>query len=171
MFAFIVTSPLLKKIDIITLPLTSSVPQSIKKLLRVSRIDRCRCFCPSFNDRTNSTKEIKFIKLGTIVIFRFQHYMMLRRNPMKDNRKVKCSYGPWKISVSCEYTVSFSASFSLQATMNHSGILQARHDWSFKRDIWMFHLLVIFVAMDVTPLQQKSLTNETSYFLFYSLAQ
>ena len=52
---------------------------------------------------------------------------MLRGNPIKDNRKVKYSSDPLKIAGSCENTVSFSTSFSPQATINHSGTLQAGH--------------------------------------------
>ena len=78
-----------------------------------------RWFFPSCNYLTNSTKEIKFIKVGTIMIVQLQHYIILRGNPIKDNRKVKCSSDPLKIHVSCENTVSFSASFSLQARINH----------------------------------------------------
>ena len=78
-----------------------------------------RWFLPSCNYLTNSTKEIKFIKVGTIMIVQLQHYIILRGNPIKDNKKVKCSSDPLKISVSCENTVSFSASFLLQAIINH----------------------------------------------------
>ena len=54
---------------------------------------------------------------------------MFRRNPIKDNRKIKCLSDPLKIPVSCENTVSSSASFSLQTTINHCGNLQAGHYW------------------------------------------
>ena len=47
------------------------------------------------------------------MIIQLQHYIILRGNPIKDNRKVKCSSDPLKIPVSCENTISFSASFSL----------------------------------------------------------
>ena len=160
-----------EKFDIITLPLTSSVSESIKKFLEPEELTGAnKWFCPSCNDLTNSTKEIKFIKVGTIVIFQLQRYIMFRGNPIKDNRKVKCSSDPLKIPVSCENTVSFSASFSLQATINHSGTLQVGHYWSFKRDK---HANKWLKCNDtsVTPVQQKSLTNETSYVLFYSQGQ
>ena len=70
--------------------------------------------------KENSTREIKFVKVGAIVIFKLEHYIMLRGNLIKDNRKIKCSPDPFKIPVSSENTVSVSASFSLQATTNHS---------------------------------------------------
>ena len=54
---------------------------------------------------------------------------MFRRNPIKDNRKIKCLSDPLKIPVSCENTVSSSGSFSLQTTINHCGNLQAGHYW------------------------------------------
>ena len=55
--------------------------------------------------------------MGTIVIFQLQRYIMCRGNPIKDNRAVKSSSDPLNIHVSCQNTVSFSASFSLQATI------------------------------------------------------
>lgn len=57
---------------------------------------------------------------------------MFRCNPIKDNRKIKCLSDPLKIPVSCENTVSSSASFSLQATVNHCGNLQAGHSGHLK---------------------------------------
>ena len=88
----------------------------------------------SCNDLTNSTKEIKFVKVGTIVIFRLQHYVIFRGNPSKDNRTIKCSSDPLKIPVFGGNSVSFSASFFVQGTINHSGTLQAGHYLFSKRD-------------------------------------
>ena len=104
------------------------------------------------------------------MIFQLQRYIMFRGNPIKDNRKVKCSSDPLKIPVSSENTVSFSASFSLQTRINHFGTFQAGHYWSFKRDK---HTNKWLKCNDIslTPVQQKSLTNETFYILFYSQAQ
>ena len=124
-------------------------------------------FCPSCNDLTKSSNEIKFIKVETIAIFQLERYIMLRGNPVRDTKKVKCSSYPLKIPVSCENTVSFSVSFSLHATMHHSVTSQAGHFWSFKRDK---HANKRIKCNDtsVTPVKQKSFTNETSYILFYS---
>ena len=79
---------------------------------------------------------------------------MFRGNPIKDNRKIKCSPDPLKIPVSCENTVYFSASFSLQVTINDSGTLQVGHYWSFK---WDKHANKWLKCNDtsVTPVQQK----------------
>ena len=58
-----------EKFDMITLPLTSSVSEFIKKFLEHEELTGAkRWFCPSCNDLTYSTKEIKFIKVRTIVI-------------------------------------------------------------------------------------------------------
>ena len=95
---------------------------------------------------------------------------MFRRNPIKDNKKIKCLSDPLKIPVSCENTVSSSASFSLQATINHSDNLQAGHCWSFKRDNYTNKWLKCNETF-ASPVQQKSLTNETFYVLLYSEAQ
>ena len=52
-----------EKFDIINLPLTSSVSESIKKFLEPEELTGAkRWFCPSCNDLTNSTEEIKFVK-------------------------------------------------------------------------------------------------------------
>ena len=104
------------------------------------------------------------------MIFQLQCYIMFRGTPIKDNRKVKYSSDPLKIPVSCENIVSFSRSFSLQATINHSGTFQAGYHWSFERNK---HANKWLKCNDtsVIPLQQKSLTNEISYVLFHSQAQ
>ena len=157
-----------EKLDIILLPLTSSLPESIKNFLESEELTGAnRWFCPSCNDLTKSSNEIKFIKVGTIAIFPLERYIMLRGNPVRDTKKVKFSSDPLKIPVSCEITVSFSVSFSLHATMHHS---VTSHFWSFKRDK---HANKRMKCNDtsVTPVQQKSLTNETSYILFYSQPQ
>ena len=108
-----------EKFDIISLPLTLSVPESIKTFLGPEGLTGAnRWFYPACNDLTNSTNEIKFIKVGTIAIFQLQRYIMFKGYPIKDNRKEKCSSDPLKVSVVCENTVSFSASFLLQATIN-----------------------------------------------------
>ena len=146
-----------EKFDIITLPLTLSVSESIKKFLEAEELTGAnRWFCTSCKDLINSTKKIKFIKVGTIVIFQLQLYIMFRGNPIKDNRKVTCSSNPLKIPVCCENTISFSASFSLQATINHSGTLQVGHCWSFKKDKHGNKWLKCNDT-SVYPVQQKSL--------------
>ena len=81
-----------EKFDIITLPLTLCVPESIKKFLEPEELTSAnRWFCPSCNDLTISTKEIQFLKVGAIEIFQLQRYIMFRGNPVKDNKTVKCS--------------------------------------------------------------------------------
>ena len=70
--------------------------------------------------KENSTRESKFVKVGAIVIFKLERYIMLRGNLIKDNRKIKCSSDPFKIPVSSENIVSVSPSFFLQAPTNHS---------------------------------------------------
>ena len=63
--------------------------ESIKKFTEPEELAGTdRWFCPSSNDLTTSTKEIKFIKVGTIVIFQLELYIMFRGNSIKDNRKV-----------------------------------------------------------------------------------
>lgn len=68
---------------------------------------------------------------------------------------------PLKVPVSCENTVPFLASFSFQATISHSGTLQAGHYWSFKMDKHPNKRLKCNCT-SVTPAQQTLLTNETS---------
>ena len=79
---------------------------------------------------------------------------MFKGNQIMGNRKVKCSSDPLKIPVSCENTVSFSASFSLQVTINQSGTLQAGHYWPFKRDMDASKWLKCNDT-SATPVQQK----------------
>ena len=101
------------------------------------------------------------------MIFQLERYIMFRGNPIKHS--VKCSSDPLKIPISCENTVSFT-SFSILATINHSGKLQKGYYWSIKRDR---HPKKWLKCNDtsVTPVQQKSLANEICYALFYSNAQ
>ena len=78
-----------EKLDIITLPLTFSVSEFIKQFIQREELTGSdRWFCPSSNDLTTSTKEIEFIKVGTIVIFQLELYIMFRGNSIKDNGKV-----------------------------------------------------------------------------------
>ena len=59
-----------EKFEIRILPLTSSVPESIKTFLAPEELTGVnRWFCPPCIYLPNRTKEIKFIKVGTIVIF------------------------------------------------------------------------------------------------------
>ena len=58
-----------EKFEIRILPLTSSVPESIKTFLVPEELTGVnRWFCPPCIYLPNRTKEIKFIKVGTIVI-------------------------------------------------------------------------------------------------------
>ena len=80
-----------EKFDTMTLPLTFSMSESIKKFLEPEEVTGTnRWFCPSCNDLTDSTKKIKFILVRTIAIFQLERYIMFRGNPSRDNRKVKC---------------------------------------------------------------------------------
>ena len=103
------------------------------------------------------------------MIVQLERYIVFRGNPVKDNRKVKYSSDLSKIPVSCENSVSFPASFALQAAINISGTLQVGQFWSFKRDK---HANKCLKCNDtsVSPEQQKSFTNEKyCSFLFTSL--
>ena len=95
---------------------------------------------------------------------------MFRDNPVINNSIVKRSSDPFKIPVSCEDTVSFSASFSLKARINHSGNLQVGHYWTFKKDKYSNKWRQCNDT-SITPVQQNSFTNETSYVLLNSQAQ
>ena len=97
------------------------------------------------------------------MIVQLERYIVFRGNPVKDNRKVKYSSDLLKIPVSCENSVSFPASFALEAASNISGTVQVEHFWSFKRDK---HANKWLKCNDtsVNPEQQKS------YVLFYSQA-
>ena len=82
-----------EKFAVITLPLTFSVPESIKKFLEpqqlIGKNRQKRWFCPSCNNLTNSKKKIKFIKVIDLEIFQLKHYIMFKGNRI--NRKVKRS--------------------------------------------------------------------------------
>ena len=65
-----------------------------------------------------------------------------------------------------EHEVSFSNKYSLVASINHSGTLDQWHYWAVVKDLNSGNWLSCNEKVVIT-IPQHSLTNETSYILFY----
>ena len=76
------------KLDIITLLLTSIVFELIETFLEPEELTRAnRWFSLSCSNLTSNTKEMKFIKVETMMIFQVEHYIMFQGHLIRETTK------------------------------------------------------------------------------------
>ena len=112
-----------------------------------------------------SVRDSKFVKCGNIVIFQITRFNTINGTSVKDNRKVKCHSSHLDIPVYVDEHVTVNRKFTLKATINHSGTIDAGHYWTFIQvsdGNWL-------KCNDTTPKASfKDLSNHSSYLFIYS---
>ena len=116
-----------------------------------------------------STRETHITSCGTVLIIQLNRYAKLNGDMFKDNRQVEClpnSDHLLKIPIQIDDTVSFSKEFSLVATINNSGNLNAGHYWAFINENTSNSWLQCN-DRSVLKVKPSALNNNSCYVLFY----
>ena len=156
------------KLDILTLPTRKHISNSIHQLLQIQPLSGDNMwFCPYCNSKQNATTQSSITNSGSILILQLMRYDNCLGNVYKNNKRVLClptSNHQLKLPINLANEVSFSKEYSLVATINHSGNLNAGHYWAFVKDsdAWL-------ECNDSSVLKVKSsaLNNTSCYVLFY----
>ena len=96
--------------------------------------------CPQCSELRESTREISVSNCGQVLIIQLNRFTKFNGDTFKDTRFVECL--PVKdhiltVPLKLDDNVSFSKEFSLVATINHSGSLNAGHYWAFIKTIFL----------------------------------
>ena len=113
----------------------------------------------------DSTRETRIVDSGSVLVIQLLRYNNVRGAVIKNNR-VNCCSETLRLPISAYEQVCLYKEFTLKATTNHSGTLQAGHYWAHIKDEdnrgW---LKCNDTSVIGTPF--SGLSN-TSYVLFYA---
>ena len=125
-----------EKLDIVSVPMADNVNTSLEKFLssELMKLEN-EWFCPSCNSCRESIKDTSFIQSALVLVIHLKHFCIEHDKVIKDNRFFKCfPEDPLQIRITDSNEVYFSNSYSLVATINHSGSLNNGHYWSIIKD-------------------------------------
>ena len=101
-------------------------------------LDDNKWFCPQRSSYQISTKETCIINCGQILIVHLSRYLDSGNNVfIKNTDFVEClpeTTHVLRVPIQSGDSISFTHTYSLIATINHSGTLQAGHYWAFIKD-------------------------------------
>ena len=144
------------KSDILILPTFNQISSSLIESLKPETLSGEHMWsCPQCSELRESTRETRFTKFNG--------------DTFKDTRFVEClpvEDHILRVPLKLDDNVSFSKEFSLVATINHSGSLNAGHYWAFIKD----NISKSWFECDdrsVLKVKPSTLNNTTSYVLFY----
>ena len=128
-----------RKDDMLLLPTSKHVSSSFTKLLQTESLSGDnKWFCPQCSSYQISTKETSIISCGQILIVHLSRYLDSGNNVfIKNTDFVEClpeTTHVLRVPIQTGDSISFTNQYSLIATINHSGTLQAGHYWAFIKD-------------------------------------
>jgi ubiquitin C-terminal hydrolase len=159
-----------EKCDMLNLPTKKHITASLNQLLQTeSLLDENMWFCPQCLSHQISTKETHITSCGSVLIIQLNRFSNFNGDIFKDNRLVEClpnSNHILKLPIQIDDTVSFSHEFSLVATINYSGNLNAGHYWTFIGES-ISNSWLQCNDRSVLKVKPSALNNNSSYVLFY----
>ena len=156
------------KYDIISLPLTNSLPTSLEMFLKPEELrEENRWFCSVCNCLQESVRECNFSNCGSVLIVQLNRYVNTGGCISKDSRKVNCPSEVLNIPVKIDDHLSVSRRFKLKASINHSGTINAGHYWTFIKKTNNGPWLKCNDTV-ISNARFKELSNNTSYLFIYS---
>ena len=155
------------KLDIIPLPLAKSISLSLDRYLSSENLTGVnKWFCPACNGVMDSTRETRIVDSGSILVAQLLRYNNFKGAVIKNNMKVNFCSETLRLPISADEQVCLYKEFTLKATINHSGTLQAGRYWAHIKDEdnrgW---LKCNDNSVIATPF--SGLSNTSSYVLFY----
>ena len=107
---------------------------AVKRLVRLAMLNINIYQCSALQD----SKETSITCAGRVLILHLPKYSNLNGNITKDTKLVEClpeNNHILSVPIKPSDSVSFSNRYSLVATINHSGTLQAGHYWAYIKDV------------------------------------
>ena len=79
-----------------------------------------------------STRKTRIVDSGSVLVL--QHYDNFEEAVIKNNMRVNCCSETLRLLISAAEQACLYKEFTLKATINHSGTLQAGHYWAHVKD-------------------------------------
>ena len=79
----------------------------------------------------DSTRETRIVDSGSVLVVQLLHYNNFKGAVIKNNMKVNCCSETLRLPISADEQVCLYKEFTLKATINHSGTLQASNYWAY----------------------------------------
>ena len=157
--------------NIVTLPVLSDIQTSFNKFLSPESLtSENKWFCPSCSKFSESTRETFVINSAQFLIIMLCRFSNQGPTLLKNEDKFNCaSSGTTKhltVPVAGDGEIFVNNTYSLIATINHSGSLNHGHYWAVIKDNnsskW-------YCCNDklVSQVDESYVNNTTSYILFY----
>ena len=158
-------------LDIIPLPVSSDIQTSLNLYLKPEILSsENKWYCPSCNALSESTRETRIMRSSPILIIQLCRFSNQRQNLFKNEDSFRCILeDPTKhllVPIISDNDVYLNNTYSLEATINHSGSLNNGHYWANIKDRSSSHWLCCNDKL-VSKVNESSLNNRTSYILFY----
>ena len=157
--------------DIITLPVSSDIQTSFDTFLSPETLtSNNKWFCPSCNAFTDSTRETCITKSAPLLIIQLRRFYNQGPTLLKNEDMFNCTLSEpnrdLSVAVTSDSEISVNNSYSLTATINHSGFINQGHYWAVIRDTKSSNWYCCNDRL-VFRVDKGYLNNKTSYILFY----
>ena len=157
-----------ENLTIIPIPVSNSIGDSFSEFLAPKTLNgENKWLCPLCESRQDSTIEVCISGSGDVVIIHLKRFQMNQNNQLSKNcLPIKCFNESFKIPTRVSENVFFNKSYSLVATINHSGKLNAGHYTATIREIGSENWLSCN-DRSVLPTIPDKLNNSLPYVLFF----
>ena len=82
----------------------------------------------------DSTRETRIVDSGSVLVVQLLRYNNFKGALIKNNMKVNCCSEILRLLISADEQVCLYKDFTVMATINHSGTVEAGHYWAHIKD-------------------------------------
>ena len=112
-------------------------------------------------------QETTIVDSASVLVLQLLHYDNVKGAVINNNMRVNCCSERLRLPISPEEQVCLYKEFTLKATINHSGTLQAGHYWAHIKDEDNSGSLK-YKDTSVIGAAFSGLSNASSYAFFYA---
>ena len=155
------------KLDIIPLTLAKSIFLSLDRYLSSKNLTGVnKWFFPACNGFMESTRETRIVDSGSVLVLQLLRYDNFKGAVIKNNMRVNCCSETLRLPIAVDKQLCLYNEFTLKATINHSGTMQAGYYWAhIKNDNNNGLLKCNDTSVIATPF--SGLSSTSSYVFFY----
>merc|ERR1712121_56112 len=158
-----------EKLDMLPLVPNKNISDSLNKFFEVESLDGNNKYnCPLCNSLQEATIQKQISRCGNVLIVHLKRFNNIHQNTFKDCSYFNClpsNSSSISIPISVDGVVSFRRTFSLIATINHSGRFEQGHYWAYTK-----HGSIWYECNDTSVAEVKSnkINNTSSYVLIFA---
>ena len=157
--------------NIIALPVTSDIQTSFKRFLSPESLtSKNKWFCPSCKVLSDSTRETSIVKSAHYLVIMLRRFSNQGSTLLKNEDIFNCALSETAkhltVPIAGDGEISVNNTYSLIATINHSGSLNQGHYWAVIKDIDSSEWYCCNDKL-VFKVDMSYVNNSSSYMLFY----